>query len=467
MNMLFPTDYLEIWAEASPDAPAMITREGEVSFSSLKSRVSRFANYLEDQGVGKKSLVAYSVKSELALVVQLSLMALGATSVRTSSQITEGATPFSHSLGFEYKGAKKIEISDQELKSTSATRDLRNAQNPKIGLYTSGTTGRPKLVIYEGQVLVPRIMSPLVASRSASINLYGPGTMGGFAHPLRALIAGEPSLVMPSYDLAGLEWLLHKGASIGFTTISSSVGNIVSMAKAAQRRPIEASQIRKIYLGGAKVSERLERIVEKAFPSAKTVSIYGSTEIGVVAMRQLNSSKLPRNCVGLPLPGVEVEIVDEDSKTVDVGVSGKVKIKTPNVAYYFNTNEALESFYPGDLGHLDSQGRLFLEGRESEIINVGGNKIDPAEIDEILLAQPEILDAAAFGYETAVGIQAPVAAVVLAPNTDQDELLERVKKLLPGKAPEGIFVIASIPRNDMQKPMRRALAESYQNSTKN
>lgn len=466
MNMLFPTDYLEIWAEASPDAPAMITREGEVSFSSLKSRVSRFANYLEDQGVGKKSFVAYSVRSELALIVQLSLMALGATSVRTT-QISEGSTPFTHSLGFEHNGVKTIEISDQELKSTSAIRDLRNAQNPKIGLYTSGTTGRPKLVIYEGQVLVSRIMSPLVASRSASINLYGPGTMGGFAHPLRALIAGEPSLVMPSYDLAGLEWLLHKGASMGFTTISSSVGNIVSMAKAAQRRPIEASQIRKIYLGGARVSERLEQIVEKAFPSAKTVSIYGSTEVGVVAMRQLNSSKLPRNCVGLPLPGVEIEIVNETLGAVEIGVSGKVRIKTANVAYYFDTDDALEKFYPGDLGHLDSQGRLFLEGRESEIINAGGNKIDPAEIDEVLLAQPEVLDAAAFGFETAVGLQAPIAAVVLAPKTNQDELLTRVKKQLPGKAPVGLFVTDIIPRNDMQKPMRRVLAESYQNSSKN
>lgn len=462
--VLHTTDYLQIWAEATPSAAALIGSKGEITFESLHQRVSRLANYLENKGIDDNAFIAYSAKADSALITQLAIMALGATSVRISREDQTEEINFTHSIGLAYPKAKQIEINEQQLKSTSAERDLRGSKAPAIGLFTSGTSGRGKLVIYKAEVLASRIISPLVASRSGSINLYGGGTMGGFAHPLRALTAGEPSLLMPSYDLAGLEWLLHKGVSIGFSSISSSVGNMLAMAKAAQRRPVEAASIRKIFVGGAKVSEQLQKTIESVFPNAILISIYGSTEVGVVGMRALTNSTLPRNCIGMPLTGVSVRVVDENGTEVSVGTTGRVEITSKNQAEYLN-QENQPSFFPGDLGHLDTQGRLFLEGRESEVINSGGNKIDPTEIDEVLLSQPGVIDAAAFGFETKQGLQVPVAAVVINDDVSPEELLKELKKILKAKSPMAIYKTNQIPRNEMQKPIRRLLSEKYAEQT--
>jgi acyl-CoA synthetase (AMP-forming)/AMP-acid ligase II len=208
--------------------------------------------------------------------------------------------------------------------------------------------------------------------------------------------------------------------------------------------------------------------LEGAF-GAPVLEAYGMTE----AAHQMASNPLPP---GPRKPGsvgrgtdVAVSIMDANGRHLEQGERGEVVIQGPNVITgYENNPEANASsfvggwFRTGDQGFLDDDGYLTLVGRIKELINRGGEKISPREIDEVLLSHPAVAEAVCFGVAHPTWGEEVAAAVVLRePATEADLLAYCRERLADYKRPKQIFVTETIPRTATGKIQRRIVAQAY------
>jgi acyl-CoA synthetase (AMP-forming)/AMP-acid ligase II len=171
--------------------------------------------------------------------------------------------------------------------------------------------------------------------------------------------------------------------------------------------------------------------------------------------------------VGLPT-GVEIRIVSEDGKDIAAGSIGEIWVRGATVTTGYLDNPEANSasfvdgwFRSGDLGSKDADGYLFVRGRLKEIINRGGEKISPGDIDAALLSNPKVLEAATFGEPDAIYGETVQAAVILRPGMEatEGELRDYCRtKLSAFEVPERIYMMADLPRTAKGSPDRRELA---------
>lgn len=196
------------------------------------------------------------------------------------------------------------------------------------------------------------------------------------------------------------------------------------------------------------------------------------------ASHQMCSNPLPHNGPHKPgtvgkATGIELVILDDDNKPVPQGTQGEVCIRGPNVTLgYKNNPEANKSgfaggyFHTGDRGFLDEEGYLSLTGRIKELINRGGEKISPLEVDAALLSHPDVADAVCFGAPDAKYGEVVAAAVVLEPasvgKVTAADIQEYLKsKLSSFKIPGQIFIAETVPKTATGKIQRRFVAEHF------
>jgi acyl-CoA synthetase (AMP-forming)/AMP-acid ligase II len=193
---------------------------------------------------------------------------------------------------------------------------------------------------------------------------------------------------------------------------------------------------------------------------------YGMTE----AAHQMASNPLPPEArkggsVGRGTD-VAIAILDKEGNELPTGSTGEVSIKGPNVfaGYEGNAEANAESFSrgwfrTGDQGHLDSEGYLTLSGRIKELINRGGEKISPREIDEVLATHPAVAEAVCFGIPDRVYGEDVAAAVVLKSDATEKELIAHCRSSLSDfKCPKKIYIMEAIPRTATGKIQRRNVA---------
>jgi acyl-CoA synthetase (AMP-forming)/AMP-acid ligase II len=164
--------------------------------------------------------------------------------------------------------------------------------------------------------------------------------------------------------------------------------------------------------------------------------------------------------------GIKVSIMDGTGNHFSPGERGEVVIQGPNViSAYENNPEANATsftngwFRTGDQGYLDSDGYLLLTGRIKELINRGGEKIAPKEIDEVLLAHPAVAEAVAFGVpHTTWGEEVAAAVVLREPHSEASILAYCRERLADFKCPKKLYVVETIPRTATGKIQRGAVA---------
>ena len=338
-------------------------------------------------------------------------------------------------------------------------------------LHTSGTTSRPKLV--------PLTQANLAASArniAASLALTPEDRClnvmplfhihGLEAALLASLVSGGsvvcgPGFVAPKF----FEWIEEFRPS-WYTAVPTIHQSIVARAKMPGRTG-DAGSLRFIRSCSSALPPSLMQEMETIF-RVPVIEAYGMTE----AAHQMMSNPLPPGprkpgSVGLPA-GPEVTIMDDDGRLVPRGTSGEVVIRGPNVTAGYAANAEANAaaftggwFRTGDLGYIDQDGYLFLSGRRKEIINRGGEKIAPREVDEALLAHPAVAQAVAFAAPHSLLGEAVAAAVVLHPGTDVTEKDLRefaAQRLAIFKIPEKILFLDEIPKGPTGKIQRIGLA---------
>ncbi|MDQ2871433.1 MAG: AMP-binding protein [Acidobacteriota bacterium] len=339
-------------------------------------------------------------------------------------------------------------------------------------LHTSGTTARPKLVALTHRNLcasaghIARTLELTEADRCLNVMpLFH--IHGLVAALLASLSAGASVVCTPGFQAPSFFDWMDQFEPSWYTAVPTMHQAI--LARAPGHAPVlERRRLRFLRSSSAALPPQVSTELERVF-RAPLIEAYGMTE----ASHQMASNPLPPRIrkpgtVG-PAAGPDVAILDEGGKILAPGVRGEVAIRGPNVtAGYVNNSEANERaftngwFRTGDQGSLDTDGYLTLTGRLKEIINRGGEKISPREIDEVLLDHPAIAQAVAFAIPDSLLGEDVGAAVVLRDgrSATPGEIREFVSsRLADFKVPRRVIIVSEIPKGPTGKVQRIGLAE--------
>jgi acyl-CoA synthetase (AMP-forming)/AMP-acid ligase II len=340
-------------------------------------------------------------------------------------------------------------------------------------LHTSGSTGRPKRVplshanlsISAGNVA----RSYTLSSSDVSLCVMPLFHVHGLVASTLATLATGGTVVVPTKFSPLSFWQIARdNGATWYSAVPTIHQLLLARVKKDAPRPAGAEKLRFIRSCSASLPPQVMHDLEAAF-GAPVLEAYGMTE----AAHQMSSNPLPPSA---RIPGsvgrgtdVKISIMDGEGKHLPVGERGEVVIQGPNVVRgYENNPEANASsfvdgwFRTGDQGVLDENGYLTLTGRLKEMINRGGEKISPREIDEVLLTHPAVAEAVSFGVPHTAWGEEVAAAVTLSGEATEAELLAFCKERLADfKRPKQIHITTAIPRTATGKIQRRVVAQAF------
>jgi acyl-CoA synthetase (AMP-forming)/AMP-acid ligase II len=358
--------------------------------------------------------------------------------------------------------------------STPQPNTPRYAEPDDIALvlHTSGTTARPKIVPLSQRNLVASagniIRSLALTDADRCLNVMPLFHIHGLIAALLSTLASGGSVVCtPGFDAFRFFAWINETKPTWYTAVPTMHQLVLSRAS-RQADVIARNKLRFVRSSSAALPPVVMEELEKTF-GAPVIEAYGMTE----ATHQMAANPLPPaarkpGSVGIGA-GVEVGIMNDGGDILGQGLLGEIVIKGGNVtAGYENNPTANESsftegwFRTGDQGYLDEEGYLFLTGRLKEIINRGGEKVSPREIDEVLLQHPAVAQAVAFAMPHERLGEEVAAAVVLfeGAKAEEKELREHAASHLADfKVPRTIVILQDIPKGATGKVQRIGLAE--------
>jgi acyl-CoA synthetase (AMP-forming)/AMP-acid ligase II len=213
--------------------------------------------------------------------------------------------------------------------------------------------------------------------------------------------------------------------------------------------------------GGAMAPEIVKRLMD-SFPNKETYIMYGQTEAAPrVSYLPPERLKEKLGSIGIPVPGVQMAVVDADGNELSVGEVGEIMVTGPNVmlGYWNQADEEREvlrdgRLFTGDLAKKDKDGFFYVVGRKKEIIKTGGNRVSVKEVEECILECQKVLEVAVFGVEDSVLGEA-VKAVIVLNNGQQAESKEITDfcraKLATHKVPKFIEFVKALPKQKSGK----------------
>jgi len=204
------------------------------------------------------------------------------------------------------------------------------------------------------------------------------------------------------------------------------------------------------------------------FPKVNFYTYYGLTEASRSTFLLFNENKNKLESVGKPPTGIEIKILDDVGQIIPTNQIGEIFIKGDHVikTYWKNSkaNQSINNGWlkTGDLGYFDSDGFLFLKSRKDDMINVGGEKFTPEEVELIIKEIPEVIDVVVVGIPNEIFGQLPIAFVVTNNKTISTQIINYCsKKMERYKIPHKIVFLDEIPKTDSGKIKRNILKSEY------
>lgn len=353
------------------------------------------------------------------------------------------------------------------------------AERRAMIVYTSGTTGRPKGVVTTHANLRAQVTSLVDAwewsADDRTLLVLPLHHVHGIVNVLScALWSGATCEILPRFDAEETWRVIESGHLTVFMAVPTIYARLIAAFDAAEparraRMSAGCRAMRLMVSGSAALPvQTLERW--RQISGHVLLERYGMTEIGMALGNPLHGERRP-GAVGLPLPGVEVRLVDEDGVAVAPGTPGEVEIRGPTVFLeYWRRPEATAEafrdgwFRTGDVGVLED-GYIRLLGRRSvDIIKTGGFKVSALEIEEVLRTHPGIGECAVVGVEDAEwGERVCVAAETAEDSALTLEVLQAWARdhLAPYKLPRALRRVDSLPRNAMGKVVKPEVAKLF------
>jgi acyl-CoA synthetase (AMP-forming)/AMP-acid ligase II len=380
---------------------------------------------------------------------------------------------------FERAGLTAM-TSDDWLEQTRADRGeitddgQGDDENPvAVVIYTSGTTSAPKGVLLRHDNLVSYVIGSVefaaAGETEAALVSVPPYHIAAVANVITNLYAGRRTLVLEAFTPG--EWL----RTVREEEVSSAMVVPTMLARIIDGEDDRSvPTLRSLSYGGAPMPAALIERALREWTGVGFVNAYGLTEtsstvalLGPEDHRAAIESADPAararlSSVGRPLPGIELEIRGVGGEVLGPGQPGRICVRGAQVsAEYAGLGSAVDDrgfFDTKDDGYLDSGGYLFISGRTDDTIIRGAENIAPAEIEDVLLRHPAVLDAVVFGVPDQEWGQRIEAAVVARPDVavDPADLREfTLRALRSSKTPDRFWLLEELPRTETGKLLRR------------
>ncbi len=483
-------------AIAHPDELMVIDEAGEVTFSEMHRRSNALARALADEGVGEGDGIAIMARNHRGFIeATIAASKLGANGLYMNTafsgpqliDVIEREEPavliydeeFSDLLGEAKEGVKRFvawstegETADrttEELIESASDADLTPPEEPsRFIILTSGTTGTPK----GAQRAQPDTLSPLAAMFSRIPLRAGERTViaaplfhsWGFAHFMLGLSLNSTYILRRKFDPEETLKAVTENEATALAVVPVMLQRILQLDEETLAE-YELPTLRVTAASGSALPGPLAEKWMDQFGD-NLYNLYGSTEVAWATIATPEDLRAAPGTAGLPPRGTVVKIVDQEGKgEVPEGETGRVFVGN-EMAFEGYTGGGGKDAYEGllssgDVGHFDEDGRLFIDGRDDEMIVSGGENVFPREVEDLLSHHDKVKEAAVIGVDDEEFGQRLKAFVVLRDHdsVDEDEIKGYVKENLARyKVPREVEFLDSLPRNATGKVLKRELA---------
>ncbi|HEX2057815.1 MAG TPA: AMP-binding protein [Actinomycetota bacterium] len=485
------------------DKPALYDREGMLTWRELDRRANQAAHLLEARGIGPRDRVAVLLRNgrewvELALATQkLGIVAcplntwakpkeLKATleNARPSILVYDTAhagqvkecAPTGLPLLYVGNGGDALEGSDpyhQELgrQPTSPPAPFtRERGTPKVIIHTSGTTGTPKGASRNASAAGISALANLLAVVPYSRDdvVYCPAPLFhsfGLATFTFATVLGMTLILPEKFDPEESLRLIDEHRATAASFVPVMMRRIVSLDDDVKSK-YDMSSLRIVMASGSVLSEDLRKAAIELFGDV-LYDLYGSTEIGWVAIATPQDMRQRPKTVGKPVEGIDVAIFSPGGDKLPPGETGELFVKSEILFEGYTSGEAKAErdgyMSIGDLGRLDEDGYLYVESRSDDMVVVGGENVYPIEVEQVIEDVPGVNEVTVFGLEDEEYGQVLVAFVV-GKASAEDVRTACKNELASYKVPRRIEVVDELPRTSTGKVLKRELVEQLRNS---
>jgi len=482
-------------AARRPDDLALVDESGTLTFRAVHARSNALARALQREGVGAGDAVGIMCRNHRGWVlayVAASKLGANALFLNTAfsgqqlADVAEREAPaaiiFDEEFGAVLEGATAgrkrfiawhdgaTERGDRTLDDLIEGVDTGELEPPpeqgKAVILTSGTTGAPK----GASRRQPQTLDP-VAALLERIPLRARGrTMiaaplfhsWGFTHFTLAMGLTTTIVLRRRFDPEATLALTAQHACTGLIVVPVMIQRILELDEAVQRR-YDLSCLRAVPVSGSALPAALSERWMDLFGD-NLYNLYGSTEVAWATIATPEDLRAAPGTAGRPPRGTTVRIYDEDGNLLEPGDTGRIFVGN-DLAFEGYTGgggkAAIEGLLSsGDVGHFDADGRLFVDGRDDDMIVSGGENVFPGEVEDLLHEHDGVADAAVFGVDDEQFGQRLKAVVVKRPGSDvdADELKRFVKSNLAGyKVPRDVEFVDELPRTSTGKVLKREL----------
>ena len=484
----------------APDAPALLAPgRTAMSMASLAAHVHRLGRTLSAWGIARGDVIAWSSGERVDTAAAMTILPVSCTLAPLNAAATRDAirdvlvrlkpkavvvpaddgaavVRAARELGLaeitvDRVGREEAGSFDLVLSRAMPSLERGDRLSPAWALIgaTSGSTGRPKLVSHGHRQIIE---CALATGRRLAL---GRGDVSGHLRPLHlaggihsafmhSLVCGGAVNVLPEFDFRALADECARGNVTYVSASFTLFRELLSRLEAGQ--PFDKGRLRFVRIASGRLEpdemDRLERLL-----GVPVVTGLASSETGMVAHQALSPAPRKRDSVGTPVE-CEIRLIGDDGRVVGRGEVGELQVRGPQIFDgYFDDPElnaaAFEDgwFRMGDLARIDEDGEVRLVGRANEVINRGGDKVSPAEVDAVMLSLSGVADAAAFGIAHSRLGQEVVAAVVRRPGATvtAEAVQAHVRTRLGARcAPRRVWFVDALPRNEAGKVLRAELA---------
>lgn len=337
---------------------------------------------------------------------------------------------------------------------------------PLLHQYTSGSTGRPKRVVRTHRQLITelgRLASKLEADAGDRFIGIAPFShVNGLVRSMmHSMFLGATLYPMPEFRRREAIDIIHQQRITYFGAVPHI---FVAIGQTALREAVDFSSLRIVFSSSAPLLESDNTAFFEKY-GLYVRQLYGSTETGTMSVNMDDSIAPTLASVGTPLEGVRFEIWDESGQTVPPSVEGDIVVASETaITEYAGNPEATgkafaDGFYlTGDLGYLDEAGRLYLNGRKKFLINRGGFKINPLEVETAIASHPAVAEVVVYGVAGSHGDETVACAIVAEGRCTVEEIVHHCEERIADyKIPGRIEFRDELPKSVSGKILRDKL----------
>ncbi len=474
------------------DKTAVVENDKSISYGELGRMVENFSSFLVSTGVKKGDAVSILLPNSIEFITAFfSIANIGAISVpiNTSYKKEEISYYIKHSssnliltqyslahiaeeltsnidCSFAVVKGESVDWYAYSALSDNAPDVAVSTDDEVIYLYSTGSTGKPKRVSRTHGNL-----TALADNHTATVGWTEQDRIlftipishtYGFGNFISSIKIGASIYVLGDFNRNKVLDLLERESITIFPAVPLMLD---VLAKTYLPEPKDLSSLKLVISAGAPLPEKTFQSFHEKF-GIYPRQLYGSSETGVISINLGDHIENTYNSVGRHVTNVTVEIRDERGGVLGVDEVGEITVKSPSMTTtgYYELPEETDAVFKdgyyltGDLGRIDENGFIYIVGRKKLFINISGNKIDPVEVENILLEHRSIIDAAVLGITDNNGSESVKAVIVSDNELKKEDIIKYCRdRIAEFKIPQIIEFREKLPRSPTGKLLREEL----------